>query len=176
MIWEQNTWKLTIWKLVIELDENLLKALQKFVLIGYKVPVFETQIPLLNPDNLLLEQHWHKLYSTGLHQKFSPSSGMTHVFFSSPFLSLLRDVTCAPKPRCHASYMMAFSCYKTRLSSKGACWVLTYFEALDPPSCLPFGAHCVMDGVTGRAASAHTPPRPPIQSALWLPILCSTDR
>lgn len=26
---------------------------------------------------------------------------------------------CAPKPRCHGSYTMAFSCYKTRSSSKG---------------------------------------------------------
>lgn len=75
---------------------------------------------------------------------------------------------CAPKPRCHGSYMTAFSCYKTRSSSKGGLLgfylCLAYFEALDPLSCLPFGAHCVMEEVTERAASLAALP-PPIHSS-----------
>lgn len=70
---------------------------------------------------------------------------------------------CAPKPRCHGSYMMAFSCYKTRSSSKrpvGFYLCLAYFEALDPPSCLPFGAHCVTEEVTERAVSLAALPPP----------------
>lgn len=60
----------------------------------------------------------------------------------------------APEPRCHGSYMMVLSRYKARSSSKGPVGFylgLVYFEALDPCSCLPFGAHCVMEEVTERA-------------------------
>lgn len=54
---------------------------------------------------------------------------------------------------------MAFSCYNTHLSSMkpvGLNLCLAHFEALDPPLCLPFGAHCVMEEVTGRTASLGT--------------------
>lgn len=37
---------------------------------------------------------------------------------------------------------------------------LAYFEALDPPSCLAFGAHCVMGEVTGRVTSLAALPAP----------------
>lgn len=61
---------------------------------------------------------------------------------------------CVVKPRYHGSSIMAF--FFLRSSSKGPVGFLslpqlsTCFEALDPPSCLPFGAHCVMEGVTER--------------------------
>lgn len=85
------------------------------------------------------------------------------LFFFSSLLACDMCWACAPKSRCHGSYMMSFSCYRTRSSSEGPAGVylcLAHFEALDPPSCLPFGAHCVMEEVTGRAASQAAPPSP----------------
>lgn len=127
----------------------------------------------LNFDNLLLvvAKYLHKLHYAFLariHQCYFHNMKLSSWTFPPP-LATWCDMcwACAPKPRCHGSYMMAFSCYKTCSSSKGPVGFylcLAYFEALDPPSCLPFGAHCVMEGVTERAVSLAVLP-PPIHSS-----------
>lgn len=59
---------------------------------------------------------------------------------------------CVVKSRCHGSSIMGFfpCVHHPRGLFLSLPQLSTCFEALDPPSCLPFGAHCVMEGVTER--------------------------